>query len=293
MLFITDKKGRIQYNRSVLFQKMMPKLNIDIITIGENFNPKKYNLIYYTSYKIFRRMPCKQKCIASVTSHKGLRKKSLKECNKLLKKFVGISVNNLHLYKKYRKYFPNVYYTPNGVDTDFFSFIDKKKKDKVIFGWVGNKDRSEKNYEKVLKPLKQYFKKDSYIKFRVIAPSKSDKVEKLLTKEQMRDYYHSLDFFLITSTTEGTPNPGLEAMSCGVPVITTKVGNMTEIVTHGLNGFYADAEIDSFIKMIERVSSIDQADYMYMRKNTRKEIEKDWSWNIRYNNWKAFFMDFV
>ena len=75
MLCIADKVGRIQYNRMVMFQKMMD-IDMDVITIGTQFDESKYDLVYYTSYKIFKRFPCKGKTIASITSHKGLRKKT-------------------------------------------------------------------------------------------------------------------------------------------------------------------------------------------------------------------------
>ncbi|WZB73295.1 glycosyltransferase family 4 protein [Achromobacter xylosoxidans] len=40
----------------------------------------------------------------------------------------------------------------------------------------------------------------------------------------MPAYYNSLDLYVCPSAIEGTPNPVLEAMACGVPVISTDVG---------------------------------------------------------------------
>ena len=40
----------------------------------------------------------------------------------------------------------------------------------------------------------------------------------------MCDYYSKIDVYICVSITEGTPKPMLEAMGCGVPVITTDVG---------------------------------------------------------------------
>jgi glycosyltransferase involved in cell wall biosynthesis len=292
ILCIADKVGRIQYNRMKMFENVINDFDIDVITIRRSFDESKYDLIYYTSYKHFDRMPCKKKCIASITSHKGLRPKSIKKSFKLLKKFYGISVNNLHLYKGYIDAFPNIYYTPNGVNTDVYSFREKPKNVVTTFGWVGNKDRSEKNYKKILLPLKEKFKNNPNVKFKIVAPSKSDKVAKLLTREQMIEYYRSIDFLLVTSTTEGTPNPALEAMSCGVPVISTMVGNVTEIINE-TNGFLINTDVPSFKHTIKLASRMTDNDYNIMSVNIAQSIRDGWSWAEQIKSWKKFFRDFL
>lgn len=52
-------------------------------------------------------------------------------------------------------------------------------------------------------------------------------------------YYPALDVKLITSVrrSEGVPTTALEAMACGVPVVTTDVGAVREAVVDGVTGF--------------------------------------------------------
>lgn len=45
------------------------------------------------------------------------------------------------------------------------------------------------------------------------------------------------DFVILTSDNEGTPNVILEAMSCGLPVVSTNVGDVSDLVQNGVNGF--------------------------------------------------------
>lgn len=45
------------------------------------------------------------------------------------------------------------------------------------------------------------------------------------------------DVFLLSSLSEGISNAALEAMACGLPVVTTRAGGMAEAVTDGVEGF--------------------------------------------------------
>ncbi|MDB6164520.1 MAG: hypothetical protein JWL98_1952, partial [Xanthomonadaceae bacterium] len=53
-------------------------------------------------------------------------------------------------------------------------------------------------------------------------------------------FYRDIDVYVCASHSEGTPNPCLEAAACGVPVVTTPVGNMPELIVDGENGCFFD-----------------------------------------------------
>ena len=48
------------------------------------------------------------------------------------------------------------------------------------------------------------------------------------------------DLFVLLSKNEGISNALLEAMNCGIPVLTTPAGGVKEFVRHGINGFLAE-----------------------------------------------------
>ncbi len=60
--------------------------------------------------------------------------------------------------------------------------------------------------------------------------------------QEIRDCYACLDAYLITSREDGGPNAMLEAMACGVPVVSTSMGMPADIIEDNINGLLADLE---------------------------------------------------
>lgn len=61
-----------------------------------------------------------------------------------------------------------------------------------------------------------------------------------LSRQNLPKFYASLDLFVIPSAQEGFGIVGIEAMACGVPVISTRCGGPQDYVIHGENGFLTD-----------------------------------------------------
>jgi glycosyltransferase involved in cell wall biosynthesis len=58
--------------------------------------------------------------------------------------------------------------------------------------------------------------------------------------EKLHESYQGADVFVLTSESEGMPAVTLEAMGCGLPIITTNVPGNREIVREGENGYLID-----------------------------------------------------
>jgi glycosyltransferase involved in cell wall biosynthesis len=62
-----------------------------------------------------------------------------------------------------------------------------------------------------------------------------------LAPDEVRDQLQQADVFLLSSLSEGISNAVLEAMACGLPIVTTDCGGMNEVVTDGVEGFLVTA----------------------------------------------------
>jgi len=74
--------------------------------------------------------------------------------------------------------------------------------------------------------------------------------------EDVANAYNQSRVFVMPSFNEGGPRVALEAMACGLPVITTRVGIMNEIIQDGANGLFVDWTAkdmaDKIIKLLEQ-----------------------------------------
>jgi len=74
------------------------------------------------------------------------------------------------------------------------------------------------------------------------------------SRDDVVDILPAFDVFLITSRTEGLPRALLESLAAGVPVVSTNVGGIHELIDDGRNGFLSDeGDVDSLAVDVNRI----------------------------------------
>jgi glycosyltransferase involved in cell wall biosynthesis len=109
-----------------------------------------------------------------------------------------------------------------------------------------------------------------------------------MTTGELADWYNGASVYVVASACEGTPNPALEAASCGCVLVTTRVGNMTEIVRSGGNGILVDRNLDAL------EAGVRQA--LERRQELSDAMQRDiaaWDWKTRAEEYYALFRKLV
>jgi glycosyltransferase involved in cell wall biosynthesis len=71
---------------------------------------------------------------------------------------------------------------------------------------------------------------------------------------QMANLYRSANIMLNTSTVDNSPNSIIEALACGVPVVTTNVGGIPKLVKHEYDALLVDpAQPEKLFVQISRL----------------------------------------
>ena len=189
---------------------------------------------------------------------------------------------------------PNAVIT-DGVDLKKFFPTNLKRFDnienrEVVIGWVGNSKWSSeiedfKGVETILKPVLEELVEEGY----KIKPYFADKAVRMIPHDKMNDYYSKIDVYICPSKIEGTPNPVLESMACGVPVISTDVGIVPDVFGKKQKKMILEERSKECLK--------EKLIYLLENKGLFKELSeenlksiKGWSWEEKCKDFDRYFM---
>jgi glycosyltransferase involved in cell wall biosynthesis len=111
--------------------------------------------------------------------------------------------------------------------------------------------------------------------------------EQWRTADEMVEWYRELDVYVCASIDEGTPNPCLEAAACGVPIVTTPVGNMPELIDDGVNGYFHDGSVHA---LAERLTLLRDSPSLTAQLGARiREDIAAWDWRRQALHYARMF----
>lgn len=93
---------------------------------------------------------------------------------------------------------------------------------------------------------------------------------------EMPDFYRSLDAYLCLSRWDCGPRPPMEAGLCGTPVITTRTGQIQEMVVDGETGLFIEPSVQSACDAINRLR-VDTALRSKLGMQAREEFSSKWA----------------
>ena len=149
-------------------------------------------------------------------------------------------------------------YIPNWVDTLVFKPSLEKKIKKQIIVSVGRFEK-QKNYPNLIKSVKNLDVKliligRGILKRDLLNLAKEHKVDleiiESIPNDEMPKIYNRATLFVLPSLIEGFPKVVIEAMSCGLPVICTRVGGLKEMVRDGETGIFSETSVESIREKI-------------------------------------------
>lgn len=142
---------------------------------------------------------------------------------------------------------------PNAVDTDSFAPADKAEA-KRRWGFRGTvllyagRLQPEKRVPEIIRAFRDLQPPGVLLVVAgegreasgVIAEARGLNVRLLgsIARNKMPDLLNAADALVLYSTREGLPTIALEALACGVPVITTRVGGLPELLIEGKTGVF-------------------------------------------------------
>ena len=180
-------------------------------------------------------------------------------------------------------------FKPNNLERFEFENISNRK---IKIGWVGNSEFTDsegdsylKGVRKIIKPALEELIEEGYpieLKF-------ADRKDGYIPHDKMPDYYNTIDVYICASKNEGTPNPVLESMASGVPIISTDVGIVRDAFGKKQREFILEERSKEQLKskIIKLLESKEK--FKELSQENLKQIE-DWTWEKKCNQFREFFL---
>jgi glycosyltransferase involved in cell wall biosynthesis len=232
------------------------------------------------------------------------------------KKLINVSISE-SLYVLYRRSFPRFIFKhiDNGLNPlkltpqhlPVKAEIEKLRKDKKtkVFTAIGSYS-AFKNFSMLARVFKE-LERDGYnvllliigedsspdkLNYRLVEKEKGSNTYLLGFKTNVGDYLYYSDALIVSSTKEGMPLVVLEALSMGLPIISTPVGGVMDLVKNSINGFLADDfSADGLFNAVCKFLNTDKKAIENMKKRNRSLFKNKYSVEICAQNYEKLYLD--
>jgi len=174
---------------------------------------------------------------------------------------------------EFAKVDPSVLLVQHGIDLRVFNVGERIWRDSgLVVGVAGNpRSGGDKGFDVVKRACE-------------VAGCELKYAEKL-SRDEMADFYRSLDVLCIASASEGQNNPTMEAMACGTPVVSTRVGAAAEMVSEE---FLVDRDAKAFADVLADLKMDDSSRREFIGRQVSAKMVS-WSWDVKVESFKYMF----
>ncbi|MHC1753433.1 glycosyltransferase [Humidesulfovibrio sp.] len=272
VLVFYDVPGWAWWHKAqAIARNMPPDIAVNTAAFGAKFDPDAYDyLILFGSYMLDTPVPVPPRKLVLGLSNNG--------------PWYVESVRRPYLEGRVRAVFanskqgrelldlPKAFCCQNGVDAEFFH-PPQEPPPGFSVGWVGN---PASDGIKGLDIIREACTACGIPLLTVEHDASKGDLSGIRSQETLREQiYWRASCYVCASEREGTPNPALEALACGVPVVSTPVGNMPEVITPGENGLLVARSAQDLATAFTRLRAQNLAPW---RRAARQSILNGWTW---------------
>jgi hypothetical protein len=181
-----------------------------------------------------------------------------------------------------QKDYSNVFYMPHAIPPELFYPEELDKQNEMFrVGWA----QSETNhgFKRRITEIEDVCNSIPGVELDKIG----NEGKMLVDFGSIRKWYNSLGCYVCFSIFEGGPLPVLEAMACGIPCISSPVGQVPEIIIDGENGFIVETKEKLKEKLL--LLKNDHELRNKLSSNARKTIMEKRNPQVIGKYWKIFF----
>jgi glycosyltransferase involved in cell wall biosynthesis len=184
----------------------------------------------------------------------------------------------------------------DGVDLDMFGPVgiarlaDRDRE--LVVGWAGNSrwnmkhdgDTDYKGLATIIRPAVESLRARGV----PLVGRYRDRAEAWVPYGDVPSYFAGVDVYACASLIEGTATPVLEAMACGLPVVSTDVGIVPELFGPLQREFLLpERSTEAFEAAFERLASNPELRMALSQENL--ERIREWTWQATAERWRGFF----
>ncbi len=300
VLLISDKP-RWAYAciaEALIKQNSVPSLRLDHISckgrydqIAKIHKQSPYDCYFVLGWQNWARLSFLplDRTISGVHSHQSfdgketLPNKDILPCEKAIhcmKTFTRLNTVSRRLQNILREAGIQAEYTPNGVDSDEFAPADRDFDRFVVGAAAARKNDWNKGVEKIIKPAC----KSAGVEMKNVGMGTT-----YLDHADMPSFYNACDCYVCASKSEGMSLSVLEAASCGCIIISTRCGDIEELIVDGENGLLIDrSKEDLQEKLIYLKDNKDER--IRLSKSIRESVVSSWDWRVKSEKWFNFIV---